>query len=101
MIGKFTGLQVLVLGISLGLGLLVFVSLTGAEIGFLTSLALASSVPGITMVVLFTLAHGKPKGYFFHWVEWLRIRYQNLALIEREPSQSKTAIKLLITRIIH
>ncbi|MFT6238020.1 MAG: hypothetical protein ACJAQT_000089 [Akkermansiaceae bacterium] len=91
MIGKFTGLQVFALGIALGVGLLVFVSLSGSQIGFLTSLGAAAVIPFSTMIVLLTLVRGKPKGYFSQWLEWWRLKKQGLSLLEREPAKSKTA----------
>ncbi len=92
MIGKFTGLQVIVLGMSLGAGFLLFVLLSGSQVGFVISLTVASAIPILTTMTLLTLVRGKPKGYFAQWLEWWRLKKQGLALIEREPSRSKIAI---------
>ena len=83
-LGKFSSKDVFRLGLSLLVGLMVFI-LAGS---FPVNLFLASALPLGTLGVLYALA-GQPEGYALHWLEWQRSKRRGLGLFDRHSRRNQ------------
>ena len=92
MIGKFSGIQVLVLGFSIAVGLMIFLAISNAGLGFAPSVLIAMAIPMTTAIALLTLVRGKPKGFFSDWLEWLRLKAKKSPLFDHQTKTSKLAV---------
>ena len=76
-LGRFSSKDVLFLGLSLLVGLMVFI-LSG-------SILAASAVPLATLALVLALA-GKHEGYGLHWIEWQWRKRRGAGLFEHQLS---------------
>lgn len=85
MIGKFSSRDVLWIGLSLLVGLMVFILAGALTWSLIASIFAASSLPLATLGVLLALSN-KPAGYALHWLEWRWIKGRGTGLFTHQCS---------------
>jgi len=90
MVGKFSGMSIIILIASLAASVITLFILTkDLKLSLLPAAALAGVLPISTMAFLLTFVVGKPKNYCLRWVEHRQIKRKKQSLLTEINTNEK------------